>query len=289
MKTDNFISKRKILLITVGVLAILLTLIIAVFCLPDGEDTPPSPTDLVVKNSMETTGKLADTEGTSSNITETATNPDHGEDKPQNPTSNSAEATTEPTILIKPPSEELTCDMFAVFSGEYVEDGSDKAVENVAAILVTNQTNRFLELGSLTYDIDGTKAVFNVTGLPAGRSAWVMEANGVSADHNSIYTLVDHVLSFRDDVVNTTDKIKIKYNGDMLQATNCSGKTLDNVVVYYKTLHTDDNFFGGITYTINFGTMEPGASVEKIAGHYQVDKSEIVRISWQESQTDDIA
>lgn len=185
----------------------------------------------------------------------------------------------------KPPwqtaTDDLTCDQFGIFSGQYVEDGRDEPVQSVAAILVTNRTDRFLDLATLVFDIDGRTATFVVTGLPAGRSAWVLEATRMTAADSSVFSYRNCVSSFRDDVTASADQITISADGNMLTATNNTSKTLEGVFVYYRTLHTDGNFLGGITYRVDFGTLEPGASAETIAGHYKEGTTEIVRIGWQ--------
>ena len=68
----------------------------------------------------------------------------------------------------------------------------------------------------------------------------------------------------------------------MLTAVNNTGEKLEGVFVYYKTLHTDGNYLGGITYMTTFGDLEPGEKKTELAGHYDKDKTEIVRIGWKE-------
>ena len=178
-------------------------------------------------------------------------------------------------------SGDISCDKFGMFSGQFVEDGRDELVQNVAAVLVTNRTDRFLDFATLTFDIDGQTATFILSGLPAGRSAWVMEATRMTATSSSVFTYQNCVNSFRDDVTASTDQITISSDGNMLTAVNNTSETLEGVFVYYRTLHTDGNFLGGITYRVDFGTLDPGASVETLAGHFNKDTTEIVRIGWQ--------
>lgn len=179
-------------------------------------------------------------------------------------------------------SNELTCSNYSLFSGQYVEDSRDEMVENVAAMLVTNNTDRYLDIGMLYYSIDGEDAMFIVTGLPAGESAWVMEATQLTVTGDSEFKLLDSVSAFRDGVVSETGDVTVTADGNMLTATNNTARTLDSVCVYYKTLHTDGNYFGGITYMVDFGTLAPGESAEVLAGHYS-EASQIVRIGWLES------
>lgn len=180
----------------------------------------------------------------------------------------------------KPEKALLTCDNFSLYSGQYVEDGRDELVTNVAAILVTNRSGQFLDLATLTFEIDGREATFRVSGLPAGRSAWVLETSRMTVTNSSTFTFIDMVTGFKENVISSTDKLSITCAGNLVTATNKSKQKLENVFVYYRVLHTDGNYLGGITYVIDFGTLEPGQSVEKLAGHFSAEKARIVRIGW---------
>lgn len=177
----------------------------------------------------------------------------------------------------------ITCDSFGRYTGQYVEDGRDELVENVATVLVTNRSDEYLEYASLTFDVDGNAANFIVTGLPANTSAWVMDASRLTIQSGASFTYQECTSSFRDDIDSSSDKVQLKADGNMLTATNQTGESLEEVVVYYRVMHTDGNYLGGVTYTVNYGTLKPGESSEKLAGHYSADQSEVVRVSWNNS------
>lgn len=297
MSLRNFIRKYRIPLLCGGVLVVLLVILVIV--LPGGSSDHDG---MVMVNGQwvsvdgegtgqpaesQATGPGSETEGTVSDQTEdpgpneTEPSGTRPEDDPGGSGSSGGSVTPAVTSPAEDEGPELSIDDLALFSGQYVEDGRDELVENVAAILVTNQTGQFLDLATITYDIDGQTATFVVTGLPAGRSAWVMESSRMTASHSSVLTYLDMTTSFRSDVVASTDKITITSNGNVLTATNNTDQTLENVCVYYRSIHTDGNFFGGITYLVSFGTLEPGASAENLAGHYVEGSTEIVRIGWQ--------
>lgn len=179
-------------------------------------------------------------------------------------------------------NDTITCDTFSSFSGQYVEDGSDIPVENIAAMLVTNHTEDFLDLATIEYEINGKTATFVVTGLPAGKSAWVMEKNQMTVGSGADFKYIDKTTAFKSGVVDSTNKITLSADGNMLSATNNTDEKLEGVFVYYKTLHTDGNYLGGITYMTTFGDLEPGEMKTELAGHYDKDKTEIVRIGWKE-------
>lgn len=174
----------------------------------------------------------------------------------------------------------LTCLQFSRYSGAYVEDGSDEAVSDVAAALIHNDSEKFLDLATVTYAVGSKTATFVVKGLPPGGSAWVLEANRMKLEDGDTFELEDCVTSFREDAVRSTEDLSVTAKGNTLSVRNDSGETLQNVCIYYKVAHTDGNYLGGITYVLDFGTMEPGQTAQKQSAHYG-ENAEIVRYSFQ--------
>ena len=280
------------LLIALAVLLVVAAVLI--FWLTHVGGTPPAGTsESTAGESQQGEGDPADTGQTQTGVTEASTTPadtggseQSGGESSTKPTSGSNTGSNNDSTKQTEPDNEftnrdalITCDEYSLFSGQFVEDGKDDLVSNVATILVTNNSDQFLDLATIMYLIDGKTATFVVTGLPAGRSAWVLESSKLTATASSTFTYVDKTTSFRENVSATSDKVTITADGNMLTATNNSDETLEGVFIYYRSVHTDGNFLGGITYLVDFGTLEPGASVEKMGGHYSED-SEIIRIGW---------
>lgn len=174
----------------------------------------------------------------------------------------------------------LSFDEFGSYTGQFVEDGRDELVEGVAAVRVTNRSEYFLDFATITFSVDGNDATFVVSGLPAGRSAWVLEATGMTVSQMADFVYIDSVSSFREGVVAKSDNLNVTANGNMLTVTNSGTETLESIFVYYRTIHTDGHFLGGITYRVAVGTLAPGASAEVLAGHYTDANSEIIRLDW---------
>ena len=270
-----------------GVLLITVVLILAVTFLSSEEGAPEKIADVltIFENTDEAKGDNAEANGEAGKSDESGDLSE--ESKNGEETRNELITSEQAQNLVQTENEmydsgELSGTNFSIFSGQFVEDGKDELVENVAALLVTNNSDQFLDFATLQYDIDGQTATFIVTGLPAGRCAWVMEKSGLVIGGGATFTYQGCSTSMRDGVAASTDKISISSDGNMLTAVNNTNETLEGVFVYYKSLHTDGNFFGGITYLADFGTIEPGASSETLAGHYVEGSTEIVRIGWQE-------
>lgn len=313
LKFRNFIGSRKALISLIAVFAVFLAALLGIWFWLSRTGDPPrlgitnatsQPTDGQMQASgqpdptahstapIQTSPGNVPTEPSGAIPTEpNATEPPTTENPTTSPGGN-----TNPDSSDKPPKSEnhtpqapppdqpaqalVTYDQFSLYSGQFVEDGTDDPVTNVAAILVTNRSGQFLDLATLSFEIDGREATFLVSGLPAGRSAWVLEASRMTATNSSTFTFVDMITAFRENVVYSTDKVSFTCVGNLVTATNKTNEKLENVFVYYRIIHTDGNYLGGITYVIDFGTLDPGVSVEKLAGHFSAEKARIIRIGW---------
>lgn len=191
------------------------------------------------------------------------------------------EAATEVTNPAQLSEHDLVCLEYSSFTGAFPEDGTGRGVQNVAAMLIRNDSGKFLDYALVVCDIGQGSGTFKVTGLPAGESVWVLEQTGKTLapqDRFEVSKCEEYV--FRSDAVETTDKLSVKVNNGHITVTNTSQETLENVCLYYKIRHSDGNFFGGITYMLGFDTMKPGSSVQKQSGHFGTG-AEIVRYSFQ--------
>ena len=64
------------------------------------------------------------------------------------------------------------------YTGNYLEDGSDEPIEKVAAIIISNTSDKMLQVGDITFKVnDKENATFRVTNLLPHTSALVLESN----------------------------------------------------------------------------------------------------------------
>lgn len=196
--------------------------------------------------------------------------------------SSNPEGTTAPTEVSSPPatSADLYCLEVSTYSGPFVEDGSEEEVENVAAIIVENRSEQFLDRAMITYVFGDKVAQFELTGLPSGARAVVLEKNRLTLTGKEEYTLINCDSSFKSDAVTQSGSLKAYSSGNVLKLENTSKETYRNTCVYYKKVNSDGMFLGGITYMLSFDTMNPGDVKEKASAHF-TDDCEIVRFSYQ--------
>ncbi|MBQ8577483.1 MAG: hypothetical protein IJ449_05905 [Clostridia bacterium] len=180
---------------------------------------------------------------------------------------------------------EIVCEDFGLYTGQYVEDGSDAAVTGVIAVLLANNSGKYLDLATVSVDIDGETAVFVATGMPAGTRAWVMESSQMTPENPQSIKVLDCVTAYRDTVTDgdaAADRVRFTFDAETatLTAENVSPEIMEGVFVCYKTVHTDGNYLGGITYRVDFGEIAPGETISSTAGHFSEETSEIVRVGW---------
>lgn len=195
-----------------------------------------------------------------------------------------AEQQQEESIPVIQLGGDLMCVEISRFSGKFVEDGSDEPVKDVAAILVENNTEKFVELATATYRIGDRTATFRITGLPAGERAWVLEQNRMTLAEGEELVYEDCQITYNANAIQSTKELAVTRQGGALIVENTSGRALKNVCVYYKNRLEDGAFMGGIAYLINFGDLEPGESASRTVSHF-VDRSVIVRFSYQYAET----
>lgn len=177
----------------------------------------------------------------------------------------------------------LVCLEYSRYTGPFPEDGTGRSVENVAAMLVRNTSDQFLDFATVECRVGSEIGTFKVTGLPPGGTAWVLEQTGMTLTENEEFAAFEcDEYYFREQAVITTDKLTVQASGNTLTVTNQSDKTLENACVYYKTVYEDGFYFGGITYMLEFGDLAPGQQATKQSSHFG-DSSRIVRYSFQES------
>lgn len=185
----------------------------------------------------------------------------------------------EPTPTAKP-SGDLTCLEISRFTGSFVEDGTDEAVTDVAAILVANDTGQFLDLATVTYTVGTRTATFLVSGLPPGQRAWVLEKDRMTIAEGDKLVFEDCQTSFNSGAMLTTDALALTRKGNTVTVENLTESTLTNVCIYYKNKLEDGTFLGGITYLMSFEDLPPGGTAQSSAGHFG-DNSVIVRYGHQ--------
>ena len=185
------------------------------------------------------------------------------------------------TLPYKVEKTDLVVENIGQYTGQFIEDGSDKPVVNVLSLLVTNNSNEVVQYAEINLKVNGNKnAVFKVTNLPPKTSTLVMESTGkIEFNKDDKYTYVDSIQAKLDKMSLLEDKIKItKQEDGVIGIKNISGKDLDTVYVYYKYFQQGGAYLGGITYRVKFENVKAGATVEEKTSHFSKNSSDILMV-----------
>lgn len=163
------------------------------------------------------------------------------------------------------------------YSGDFVEDGSGDAVEDVAAILVQNTSGEYLQFSELVFHVGTQTLSFTVTGLPPGACCWVLEQDARQIQAGEVFYYVEDSSIYLP-VSQVGDTLQAELGSGSLTVRNYSNTAVHDVQVYYKQIHEDGHLFGGITYACPVGSLEPGEEKALTAGHSDPGHTQIVRI-----------
>ncbi len=193
---------------------------------------------------------------------------------------------TEPTVVEEEDREILQDSLEIVsvgkYSGVYVENGADITVDNVASMVVTNTSDKMLQVARFTMNVNGDPddvALFQVTDLPAGASALIMELNKRPYQEGEVYELGQELHTFYEESGTMSDTFSFEVKeGGLLTLTNLTDQSFDNVYVHYKYVQEGGAYLGGIAYRSLFKAVGPNESVTTSAHHFTDKLSVIVRV-----------
>lgn len=189
---------------------------------------------------------------------------------------------TEEQDLVLPydlPSTTLQIQKLAAYSGVYIEDGSDEEIENVAAILVKNTGEEDVELARIQIETDSGEYTFQVTSLPAGASAIVMDQNKTAFADGKIESVQATATDPAPFDLSENQVEVVSSDGDEIVLKNITDRTIPTIRVFYKFYYPDQNaYVGGITYTAAIQNLEAGETTTIRPSHYSQEAGRIVMI-----------
>ena len=165
------------------------------------------------------------------------------------------------------------------YMGNFLEDGSDEPIKNVTSIVITNNSDKMLQVGDITFKVnDKDTATFRVTNLLPHTSALVLESNKREYSDEDDYSYGEVVNAYLDEPDLLKKKFEITKEDGKLVLKNKTKKSYKKVYVYYKYAQAGGVFKGGITYRVPFENIESGKTVSSIANHFNKNTSIIVDV-----------
>ena len=166
------------------------------------------------------------------------------------------------------------------YTGMYMEDGTNEIVSDVMMIVLENGSEKDLQLARISLEYSSMTAEFEVTNLPAGEKAVLLEKNRQPMRlEDPLSAQSRNVLFFPEKMQVREDRLQITGSNGSLKVTNVSGADITgDIYIYYKN-SASDLLYGGITYRTSVkGGLAAGESASIIAGHYAPASCRILQV-----------
>ncbi|MEF2878441.1 MAG: hypothetical protein U0N90_08500 [Blautia sp.] len=170
------------------------------------------------------------------------------------------------------------------YTGEFVEDGSDRAVENVWKLQVINTSDKDVQFLKIKAQAEDEEGVFEITTLTAGGTVEVLEASGAiypEEEADAEYQ-AENLVFFQEELSLQKEHLQISAQDYWIRVENTGSQAIEgDIYVYYKNAK-EDVFQGGITYRARLqGGLNPGEARELEVSHYRADTSKIMYVDYQ--------
>ena len=168
------------------------------------------------------------------------------------------------------------------YQGPYVEDGTDDIVSDVLAITVRNDGDKTVQYAHIILTQGETAYEFDVTTLPVGASAQLLELSRQPMPDNTdgMTAQVTACAVFDTEPTMCEDVFQIETQDTAITITNNSGSDITGqIYVYYKIAYSD-LYMGGITYRVGTAGLKAGESTTCYAGHFSTDYSKLMFVTY---------
>ena len=168
------------------------------------------------------------------------------------------------------------------YQGPYVEDGTDDIVSDVLAITVRNDGDKTVQYAHIILTQGETAYEFDVTTLPVGASAQLLELSRQPMPDNTdgMTAQVTSCAVFDTEPTMCEDVFQIETQDTAITITNNSGSDITGqIYVYYKIAY-GDLYMGGITYRVGAAGLKAGESTTCYAGHFSTDYSKLMFVTY---------
>lgn len=161
----------------------------------------------------------------------------------------------------------------------FVEDGSDEPTANVMAMVVRNQSDTMIHFGEIDFLVnDSETASFQISTIPAGASVFVMEKGKREFNPSDVLTFSDKIYANLEEVPMLENRVKVVGANQEVTVENLTDENLGTVYVRYKSVLSENLYFGGITYSCKVEHVDAKAKVSAKARHFREESCKMIMI-----------
>lgn len=208
----------------------------------------------------------------------------------QNNTGNEEDPTTQtkPTNYISFPypisGTPLVIEQVNSYDGIFFEDGSDREMSGVTAIVLKNTGDECVNYMDIYMDREGTQLHFAGSALGPGDTAIVLEANAKQYETGK-YANCEAEIATEKEMEMSQEQVRVEDTAENdLLVTNISAENISCIRVFYKFyMYETDVYVGGITYSAKLVDLAAGDSCVIRPSHYIRGYSKVVMVKTYDS------
>ena len=173
----------------------------------------------------------------------------------------------------------LVAHKLIAYEGAYLEDGSEEAVTNVAALILENTGTIGISYVRIILVQNGKELSFDATYIPPRSKIMLLEENKQPYSQATVTSCRCHTV-IPGDFDRAERTVSIKETGMCtLEITNLTGQNLSGIRVFYKHHEgTRDLYVGGITYSTVIPALEPGETRSVTPYRYASGYAQVVAV-----------
>lgn len=190
-------------------------------------------------------------------------------------------ATQEPfDFPVRIPGTTLIAESISIYEGPFLEDGSDREVADIAALLVRNTGSEEILKCYIELESEDTCFAFLGERVPPGAAVLLLEYEGSLYKKCSFLDCKGWQITTHDALDVKNDVVIVEQSVGTLLVTNISDKTFSNIQVHYKSwLSPPDIFVGGISYSVTIPVLLPGQTETIYPHHYACGFSKVTSVT----------
>ena len=160
------------------------------------------------------------------------------------------------------------------YDGPFVEDGSRRLVQDVAAVVLYNDGGKLVERGAVKLQQGDETLVFAFSMLPPGGRLLVLEKSGKRYSSQSVNSCFGWAVAGETDSRIRTEEV----GRTSLALTNITTEKVKEAWVYYKDYDPVQRLLvGGISYRVHISHLQPGYRATVAAFGYLSGNSMVIQ------------
>ena len=179
----------------------------------------------------------------------------------------------------KIPNTSLVIQKVRPYDGVFIEDGSDRQVSGISAIVVENAGNEYIEYAKISMECNEKPLVYELRTLGPKEVIIVQECTAASYEKGE-YSHCTAEIATMDSMEMSTSYVTIEETDEgSIRIENISKKDIPCVRIFYKFHKSETGvLLGGITYSAKIVELKKGEARKIVPSHYEKGASRIMMV-----------